>query len=87
MKITLACGGQTVSLHRTTDTPATVEGILYSVQGRLPQLFSTWCDESGRLRESLTVFVNQEHIRYRRGFQTELMDGDEVYVVPLIAGG
>jgi sulfur-carrier protein len=50
-------------------------------------LIATWCDEQGQLRESLPVFVNGEHIRYRQGLQTELQAGDEVYVIPLVAGG
>jgi molybdopterin converting factor small subunit len=50
-------------------------------------VFTTWCDEQGRLRESLPVFVNGEHVRYRGGLQAELNDGDEVYIIPLIAGG
>jgi molybdopterin synthase sulfur carrier subunit len=44
-------------------------------------------DWQARLRESLPVFINGEHIRYRQGLQTELKNGDEVYVIPLIAGG
>jgi molybdopterin converting factor small subunit len=35
----------------------------------------------------LPVFVNGENIRYQNGMATELHDGDEVYIVPLITGG
>ncbi len=87
MKISLACGSQTKITHRTDDTVMTVEDLLLAVRNRLPKQFVTWRDESGRLRESLPVFVNAEHIRFRKGLQTELKDGDEVYVIPLIAGG
>jgi molybdopterin converting factor small subunit len=48
---------------------------------------AAWRDGLGRLRESLPVFVNGEHIRYRQGMQTVLKEGDEIYVIPLIAGG
>ena len=39
------------------------------------------------MRESFTVFVNGEHIRYRSGWETVLEEGDEIYIVPLITGG
>ena len=52
-----------------------------------PQIYQRLCDRNGKLRESLTVFVNGEHIRYRNGLETVLEEGDEIYIVPLITGG
>ena len=52
-----------------------------------PQIYKRLCDSRGRLRESFTVFVNGEHIRYRSGWETVLEEGDEIYIVPLITGG
>ncbi len=64
-----------------------LEPVFHSVKDSHPEIYAGWCTEDGRLRSSLPVFVNGEHIRYKSGLQTELCDGDEVYIVPLIAGG
>lgn len=64
-----------------------LEAILRSVGESHPKIYASWCDSHGRLRNSLPVFVNGEHIRYKNGMETELQDGDEVYIVPLITGG
>ena len=60
---------------------------LHLVRDRHPDVHKRWCDSEGRLRPSLTVFVNRKHIRYSKGIETEIKDGDEVYVVPIAAGG
>ena len=57
------------------------------VKNSHPQIYQRLCDSDGRLRESLTVFINGEHIRYRDGWETLLAEGDEIYIVPLITGG
>ena len=87
MNITLTCGSERLVGGWPGESPPTVEQLLNSVGNTRPQLIASWCDERGRLRESLPVFINGEHIRYRQGLQTKLQDGDEVYVIPLIAGG
>ena len=44
-------------------------------------------DESGRLREHLNVFHNEEEIRRLQGEATPLRDGDTVHVMPAVSGG
>jgi len=87
MDIKLTCGSEIVVAGWPDEILPTVEQLLNSTRSSRPQLVATWCDEQGRLRESLPVFINGEHIRFRKGLKTELKDGDEVYVIPLIAGG
>ena len=87
IKIKVACGRESLTVSLPGRIPATVEHLLNCVQTLHPQMYAAWCDEHNRLRESLPVFVNGEHVRYRQGLQTELKDGDDVYVIPLIAGG
>jgi molybdopterin synthase sulfur carrier subunit len=67
--------------------PVNVAQALQSVKEERPDIYQRWCDKEGRLRSSLAVFVNREHVRYREGLETELGDGDEVYVIPMMAGG
>jgi molybdopterin synthase sulfur carrier subunit len=87
MHIKLTCGCELLSAGWAGDVPPTVERLLSSVRNSHPQRHASWCDERGKVRTSLAVFVNGQHIRYRQGLQTELQEGDEVYVIPLIAGG
>jgi molybdopterin synthase sulfur carrier subunit len=44
-------------------------------------------DGEGKKRRSFTVLVNGENVRFLKGWETELKDGDEVYIMPVIAGG
>jgi molybdopterin synthase sulfur carrier subunit len=87
MNIKLTCGSELLIAGWPGEIPPTVEQLLAATETTRPEVVATWCDEQKGLRESLPVFVNGEHIRYRQGLQTELKDGDEVYVIPLIAGG
>lgn len=87
MKIKLTQGSELLFSDWADDALPTVAKLLNRVRRMNPQLTAGWCDEEGRLRDTLAVFVNGEHIRYRRGFHTVLEDGDEVHVIPLIAGG
>jgi molybdopterin converting factor small subunit len=87
MKIKLTQGSELLFSDCLGEPLSTVEKLLHRVRRVHPQRTAGWCDESGRLRTTLAVFVNGEHIRYRRGLHTVLEDGDEVHVIPLIAGG
>jgi molybdopterin converting factor small subunit len=66
---------------------ATLRDSLLRATANHPDTAAWWSDEAGRLRENLQIFVNGENARYRNGLDTLLTDGDEVYVIPLIAGG
>ncbi len=44
-------------------------------------------DEGGELRRFINIYVNGEDIRFLSGKATALKDGDEVSIVPAIAGG
>lgn len=45
------------------------------------------CDEAGEIRRFVNVYVNDEDVRFLEGRGTVLKDGDEVSIVPAIAGG
>jgi sulfur-carrier protein len=52
-----------------------------------PGLKDRLCDETGELRRFVNIYVNEEDIRFLKGKETSLSDGDEVSIVPAIAGG
>ena len=44
-------------------------------------------DETGQLRRFVNVYVNGDDVRFMDGLSTALKDGDEVSIVPAVAGG
>jgi molybdopterin synthase sulfur carrier subunit len=52
-----------------------------------PGIKDRLCDETGELRRFVNIYVNEEDIRFLKGKLTSLKDGDEVSIVPAIAGG
>ena len=44
-------------------------------------------DEGGEIRRFVNLFVNGDDVRFLSGLKTELKDGDEVSIVPAVAGG
>ena len=45
------------------------------------------CEDDGNIRRFINVYVNEEDIRFLQGTATPLKAGDEVSIVPAIAGG
>lgn len=66
---------------------ASVDALIDALDGRYPGLKARLCDESGKLRRFLNVYVNSEDIRFLDNQSTALKDGDEVSIVPAVAGG
>ena len=64
-----------------------VAALLADLERRYPGIKARICDEQGKLRRFVNVFVNEEDIRFLQGDQTPLKDGDEVSIIPAIAGG
>ncbi len=52
-----------------------------------PGIKDRLCDETGELRRFVNIYVNEEDIRFLMGKETSLKHGDEVSIVPAIAGG
>jgi molybdopterin converting factor small subunit len=87
VRLKLASSREEVWLEFPDGIPVNVAQALQSVKEERPGVYQRWCDKEGRLRSSLAIFVNREHVRFREGWETELGDGDEVYVIPMVAGG
>ena len=58
-----------------------------SLEQQYPGLKERLCDEGGELRRFVNVYVNGEDVRFQQGLQTPLNAGDEVSIVPAVAGG
>ena len=66
---------------------ASIDGLLQALEGRYPGIQTRLCDENGKLRRFLNLYVNSEDIRFLDNQATLLSDGDEVSIVPAVAGG
>ncbi|MGF1575767.1 MAG: MoaD/ThiS family protein [Synechococcaceae cyanobacterium RM1_1_27] len=66
---------------------STIRELLDSLESSCPGIKARLCDETGELRRFVNFYVNSEDIRFLDGSSTPLQDGDEVSIVPAIAGG
>jgi len=82
------------ALQKFTNEQATIEcsagniaELLDSLEASSPGIKARLCDDEGKLRRFLNFYVNSEDIRFLQGIETPLQDGDEVSIVPAVAGG
>lgn len=72
----------------TVEMSATNLGELLAALEKLyPGVNKSICDEAGKLNRFINVFVNDEDIRFLGGEKYSFQDGDEVLLIPSIAGG
>ena len=65
----------------------TIEDVIGDLERQFPGLRERLVDETGELRRFINIYVNQEDIRFLDNKATRLKDGDELAIVPAIAGG
>ncbi|MFQ5329353.1 MAG: ubiquitin-like small modifier protein 1 [Thermodesulfobacteriota bacterium] len=66
---------------------STITTVIEDLEKSYPGLKERICDEEGKLRRFVNLYVNDEDIRFMSNMETELEDGDEISIVPAIAGG
>ncbi len=66
---------------------ANIGEILDDLEKSHPGLKERICDEQGNIRRFVNIFVNDEDIRFLQEQATAVKDGDEISIVPAIAGG
>jgi molybdopterin converting factor small subunit len=62
-------------------------GLLAEFDSKYPALAQNVKDANGKLRRFVNVYVNDEDIRFLGGEAHRFADGDEVMLIPSIAGG
>ena len=68
-------------------TAATINDAITELQARFPGIKERLVDEKGEVRRFVNVYVNEEDIRFLQNQHTALKDGDEISIIPAIAGG
>jgi molybdopterin synthase sulfur carrier subunit len=67
--------------------PGSVGGAITELQAKFPGIQERLVGEDGEVRRFVNVYVNEEDIRFLQGRETPLKDGDEISIIPAIAGG
>ena len=81
-------------LMKLTDNQAEVsaEGgsiseIINNLENQFNGIKERICEENGSPRRFINIYVNEEDIRFLEGANTAVKDGDEISIIPAIAGG
>lgn len=87
MKIPAALRQYTQNQSDLQVDASTVEETLQKLDRLFPGLRSFILNESNELRRYVNIFVNGKDIRAGEGITTKLKEGDQVRIVPAVAGG
>lgn len=64
-----------------------VDQVLAELETRFPSIRQRLRDDDGALRRFVNLYVNGEDVRFLQGLETGLKAGDEVAIIPAVAGG
>lgn len=64
-----------------------VQQTIDALEAQYPGMKERLCDENGDLRYFVNIYLNGEDVRFLQGVQTPINAGDEVSIVPAVAGG
>jgi len=83
-----------LSLHKLTGNKTefecqgdTVEELLANLNSQYPGIKEILFDEEGRITHSFSLFVNGRLVRFSKNEKILLKDGDEIFIMQLVAGG
>ena len=65
----------------------TIGDAIAGLQTKYPGIQERLVDENGEVRRFVNIYLNEEDIRFLDNKNTEIKDGDEVSIIPAIAGG
>jgi molybdopterin synthase sulfur carrier subunit len=66
---------------------ATISQLIDSLGKKYAGLKDRLCDDNGKIRRFVNIYLNEEDIRFLQGEATVVKDGDQISIVPAIAGG
>ena len=65
----------------------TLGATINSLEATYPGIKDRICDETGEIRRFVNIYINGDDVRFLDGLGTPLKAGDEVSIVPAVAGG
>ncbi len=66
---------------------ANVRELIENLEKKFSGIKNRICDDNGGIRRFINIYVNEEDIRFLQMDATPLKDGDEISIIPAIAGG
>ena len=66
---------------------STVGAVVNDLERQYTGIKERLCDEEGRVRRFVNIYLNGDDIRFLSNLETAVQDGDELSIVPAIAGG
>jgi sulfur-carrier protein len=87
VQIPTALRRHTAGVGSVSFAAANLGELFSALDEKFPDLKPHLRDESGQVRRFLNIYVNEEDIRFLGGRAYAFQDGDEVLLVPSIAGG
>jgi molybdopterin synthase sulfur carrier subunit len=66
---------------------STIREVLDALESAHAGIKAKLCDADGNVRRFINVYVNEEDIRFAQKLDTPVADGDEISIIPAIAGG
>ena len=65
----------------------TIADIINNLEDQFNGIKDRICEENGSPRRFINIYINEEDIRFLEGEKTLVKDGDEISIIPAIAGG
>jgi sulfur-carrier protein len=65
----------------------TVGAVVSDLERQFAGIKERLCDDEGRVRRFVNIYLNGDDIRFLSNLETAVKDGDELSIVPAIAGG
>ena len=87
VKIPTPLRNLTGDVAEVSSESTSLSALVEELEGSFPGMRERLVDEDGALRRFVNLFVNGEDIRFLQGLDTPLASGDEVSIVPAVAGG
>lgn len=87
MRIPQPLRNLTGNLSTVTGDGPTLGACLAHLEATYPGIKERVMDEAGQLRRFVNIYVNGDDVRFMDGLASPLKDGDEVSIVPAVAGG
>lgn len=79
--------GLTGDKSTVASSGATLGACISDLEAAYPGIRDRVMDETGQLRRFVNIYVNGDDVRFMDGLGTALKDGDEISIVPAVAGG
>jgi len=87
VKIPTPLRGITKGTPEVEVTGSNLRDCLADLEAQFPGMKERLFDEEGELRRFVNIYLNEEDVRFLQGLDTPVKEGDDLSIVPAVAGG